>query len=113
MIVTLTPNPSIDRTVTWTRRRPRRGAARRLSASDPGGKGVNVARASDVGRCRPSRVLPAAAAIRCVAALTRPGSRTARADRRRRRINITITSPTAPPPSSTSPGRLSGRRSTR
>lgn len=45
MIITVTPNPSIDRTVTFPRLR--RGAVNRASSSrvDPGGKGVNVARA--------------------------------------------------------------------
>lgn len=45
MIVTLTPNPSIDRTVTFASLR--RGEVNRATAHriDPGGKGVNVSRA--------------------------------------------------------------------
>lgn len=45
MIVTLTPNPSIDRTVGF--RELHRGTVNRASSAriDPGGKGVNVARA--------------------------------------------------------------------
>lgn len=45
MIVTLTPNPSIDRTVTTTRLAV--GEVNRASSVrvDPGGKGVNVSRA--------------------------------------------------------------------
>lgn len=45
MIITFTPNPSIDRTVGF--RELRRGAVNRASSSriDPGGKGVNVSRA--------------------------------------------------------------------
>ena len=46
MIVTVTPNPSIDRTVTLTGPLTR-GAVHRVSSvtTEPGGKGVNVARA--------------------------------------------------------------------
>lgn len=45
MIITLTPNPSIDRTVAFPELH--RGAVNRASSSriDPGGKGVNVSRA--------------------------------------------------------------------
>lgn len=45
MIVTVTPNPSVDRTISVTKLVP--GAVHRASATrtDPGGKGVNVARA--------------------------------------------------------------------
>ena len=46
MIVTVTPNPSIDRTVTLGTPLTR-GAVHRVSSvtTEPGGKGVNVARA--------------------------------------------------------------------
>ena len=46
MIVTVTPNPSIDRTVTLTAPLTR-GAVHRVTSvtTEPGGKGVNVARA--------------------------------------------------------------------
>ncbi|MCH8612627.1 1-phosphofructokinase [Arsenicicoccus dermatophilus] len=45
MILTLTPNPSVDRTITVARLE--RGAVQRASDSrmDPGGKGINVSRA--------------------------------------------------------------------
>ena len=51
MIVTVTPNPSIDRTVELSAPLTR-GAVHRVSSvtSEPGGKGVNVARGVDVGR---------------------------------------------------------------
>ena len=46
MIVTVTPNPSIDRTVTLAAPLTR-GAVHRVTSvtTEPGGKGVNVARA--------------------------------------------------------------------
>lgn len=45
MIVTLTPNPSIDRTVTVERLHPGEVNRATTTRTDPGGKGVNVARA--------------------------------------------------------------------
>lgn len=61
MIVTVTPNPSIDRTVTLTEAL-RRGAVQRLATAvnEPGGKGVNVARALTLARVDAVAVLPAA-----------------------------------------------------
>jgi 1-phosphofructokinase len=62
MIVTVTPNPSIDRTVTLaTRLVP--GAVHRVQtvSSEPGGKGVNVARALTLAGLDALAVLPAAA----------------------------------------------------
>lgn len=58
MIVTLTPNPSIDRTVAFAELR--RGAVNRASSSriDPGGKGVNVARALTANGAAAVAVLP-------------------------------------------------------
>lgn len=61
MIVTVTPNPSIDRTVTLNTPLTR-GAVHRLTSvtSEPGGKGVNVARALGLAGLDTLAVLPAA-----------------------------------------------------
>jgi len=58
MIVTLTPNPSIDRTITVTELR--RGEVHRATSSriDPGGKGINVSRALSAQGCETLAVLP-------------------------------------------------------
>ena len=60
MIVTVTPNPSIDRTVTLPGELVR-GAVYRVSSvsSEPGGKGVNVARALTLAGLDVVAVLPA------------------------------------------------------
>ena len=60
MIVTVTPNPSIDRTVTLPTALVR-GAVHRIGAtsSEPGGKGVNVARALALAGLDIIAVLPA------------------------------------------------------
>ena len=60
MIVTVTPNPSIDRTVTLPATLVR-GAVHRVSSvsSEPGGKGVNVARALTLAGLEVVAVLPA------------------------------------------------------
>lgn len=61
MIVTVTPNPSIDRTVTLTGPLVRGGVVRADSVrSEPGGKGVNVARALTLAEVDTVAVLPAA-----------------------------------------------------
>ena len=59
MIVTLTPNPSVDRTVSITDLQ--RGEVHRATASriDPGGKGVNISRALTAHKARTMAVLPA------------------------------------------------------
>jgi 1-phosphofructokinase len=59
MIVTLTPNPSVDRTVSIADLR--RGEVHRATASriDPGGKGVNISRALTAHKARTLAVLPA------------------------------------------------------
>jgi len=59
MIVTLTPNPSVDRTVSITELQ--RGEVQRATASriDPGGKGVNISRALTAHKARTLAVLPA------------------------------------------------------
>ncbi|MFZ2174824.1 MAG: 1-phosphofructokinase [Rhodococcus sp. (in: high G+C Gram-positive bacteria)] len=59
MIVTLTANPSLDRTVNLEGRLQRGGVARASSTTtDPGGKGVNVARALTAARVATVAVLP-------------------------------------------------------
>jgi 1-phosphofructokinase len=61
MIVTVTPNPSIDRTVTLPGELVR-GAVHRVTTagSEPGGKGVNVARALTLAGLETLAILPAA-----------------------------------------------------
>ena len=60
MIITVTPNPSIDRTVTLPGPLVRGGVQRATSvASEPGGKGVNVARALTLAGVDCLAVLPA------------------------------------------------------
>jgi 1-phosphofructokinase len=60
MIITVTPNPSIDRTVTLPGELVR-GAVHRVTSvsSEPGGKGVNVARALTLAGLDTLAVLPA------------------------------------------------------
>ncbi|MCK0177031.1 MULTISPECIES: 1-phosphofructokinase family hexose kinase [Mycobacteriaceae] len=74
MIVTVTPNPSIDRTVTLSAPL-RRGAVQRVAAvvDEPGGKGVNVARALSLAGIDTVAVLPAAEQDPLVAALRASG----------------------------------------
>jgi 1-phosphofructokinase len=71
MIVTVTPNPSIDRTVTLTGPLTR-GAVHRVSSvtTEPGGKGVNVARALTLAGLDAVAVLPAPTTDPLVAALS-------------------------------------------
>jgi len=59
MIVTLTPNPSVDRTVSIADLQ--RGEVQRATATriDPGGKGVNISRALTAHKARTLAVLPA------------------------------------------------------
>ena len=60
MIVTVTPNPSIDRTVTLPAQLVRGAVHRVVSVStEPGGKGVNVARALTLAGIDTVAVLPA------------------------------------------------------
>jgi 1-phosphofructokinase len=61
MIVTVTPNPSIDRTVTLSTPLTR-GAVQRVTSvtNEPGGKGVNVARALTLAGVDAVALLPAA-----------------------------------------------------
>ena len=71
MIVTVTPNPSIDRTVTLSAPLTR-GAVHRVTSvtTEPGGKGVNVARALTLAGLDAVAVLPAPANDPLMAALT-------------------------------------------
>ena len=73
MIVTVTPNPSIDRTVTLTAPLTR-GAVHRVTSvtTEPGGKGVNVARALTLAGLDAVAVLPASATDPLVDAPCRP-----------------------------------------
>jgi 1-phosphofructokinase len=72
MILTVTPNPSIDRTVTLASPLMR-GAVHRVRSvtNEPGGKGVNVARALTLAGLDAVALLPAADHDPLVAALTR------------------------------------------
>jgi 1-phosphofructokinase len=74
MIVTVTPNPSIDRTVTLATPLTRGGVHRvQWISSEPGGKGVNVTRALTLAGLDSMAVLPAAASDPMVAALHSAG----------------------------------------
>jgi 1-phosphofructokinase len=74
MIVTVTPNPSIDRTVALGTMLSR-GAVHRVTSAtnEPGGKGVNVARALTLAGLDAVAVLPASDADPIVAALRASG----------------------------------------
>jgi 1-phosphofructokinase len=74
MIVTVTPNPSMDRTVTISTPLTR-GAVHRAQSvsSEPGGKGVNVTRALTLAGLDSIALLPAAASDPMVAALHSAG----------------------------------------
>ena len=74
MIVTVTPNPSIDRTVALGTPLVR-GAVHRVTSAigEPGGKGVNVARALALAGLDTVAVLPAADTDPMVAALSAAG----------------------------------------
>jgi 1-phosphofructokinase len=74
MIVTVTPNPSIDRTLALGTPLTR-GAVHRVTSatSEPGGKGVNVARALTLAGLDAVAVLPASDADPIVAALRASG----------------------------------------
>jgi 1-phosphofructokinase len=74
VIITVTPNPSIDRTVTLGTPLTR-GAVHRVTSAttEPGGKGVNVARALTLAGLDALAVLPAADADPIVAALQSSG----------------------------------------
>lgn len=76
MIVTLTANPSIDRTVALESELTRGGVHRAHSTvDDPGGKGVNVARVLTASGVHAMAVLPAAEGDPLLDALTATGVR--------------------------------------
>lgn len=95
MIVTLTANPSIDRTVVLDSELVRGGVYRaRASVSDPGGKGVNVARVLTSSGVQAMAVLPAASTDPLLAALETKGVRyCAVPTSGQARTNITISEP--------------------
>ena len=62
MIITLTANPSVDRTVEVAALRPGTVIRARASRVDAGGKGVNVARALAAHGCKAKAVLPSGGA---------------------------------------------------
>jgi 1-phosphofructokinase len=62
MIVTLTANPSVDRTIEVDTLRPGTVIRARASRVDAGGKGVNVARALAAHGCKVTAVLPSGGA---------------------------------------------------
>lgn len=74
MIITVTPNPSLDRTVTLTTTLTR-GTVHRIASvsTEPGGKGVNVAGALTLAGLDAVAVLPAAPHDPFVAALATAG----------------------------------------
>lgn len=94
MIVTVTPNPSIDRTITLDSPLVR-GAVHRVASvsTEPGGKGVNVARALMLAGLDAVAVLPASAGDPLLAALDAGGLayRAIRGSAAAVRINIAIT----------------------
>jgi 1-phosphofructokinase len=74
VIITVTPNPSVDRTITLTTSLTR-GAVHRIASvsTEPGGKGVNVANALTLAGLDAVAVLPAATDDPFVAALAATG----------------------------------------
>lgn len=106
MIVTLTPNPSIDRTVTLTSRLERGSVLRAESVtSQSGGKGVNISRAAVAAGVPTIAVLPAEKDDPYVLELLRDG-----VDCRPERpvgpvrVNLTITEPDGTTTKINSPG---------
>jgi len=111
VIVTVTPNPSTDRTVTLSSALTR-GAVHRVSSvfSEPGGKGVNVARALTLAGLDALAVLPAAPADPFLTLLTGAGVPAAPVPVRGPvRTNLTITEPDGTTTKLNEPGaRLDG-----
>ena len=106
MILTLTPNPSIDRTVTLTSRLER-GAVLRAEqvTAQSGGKGVNISRAAVAAEVPTIAVLPADSDDPYVLELLRDGI-DCRPERPAGpvRVNITITEPDGTTTKINSPG---------
>lgn len=95
MIVTVTPNPSIDRTVVLPGELVRGGVLRVAEAVDqPGGKGVNISRACVAAGVPTCAVLPAAADDPFVRELDRIGVPSAPVPPAGpMRVNLTLTEP--------------------
>ncbi len=106
MIITLTPNPSVDRTVALTSRLERGAVLRARSVtSQSGGKGVNISRAAVAAGVRTIAVLPAEKDDPYVLELLRDGI-DCRPERPVGpvRVNITITEPDGTTTKINSPG---------
>jgi 1-phosphofructokinase len=106
MIITLTPNPSVDRTVALTSRLERGTVLRARSVtSQSGGKGVNISRAAVAAGVRTIAVLPAEKDDPYVLELLRDGI-DCRPERPAGpvRVNITITEPDGTTTKINSPG---------
>jgi 1-phosphofructokinase len=108
MIVTLTPNPSVDRTVALTSSLERGSVLRAESViSQSGGKGVNISRAAVAAGLRTIAVLPAEKDDPYVLELLRDGV-DCRPERPPGpvRVNITITEPDGTTTKINSPGAV-------
>jgi 1-phosphofructokinase len=83
MIVTVTPNPSIDRTITLAGPLTR-GAVHRVESvsTEPGGKGVNVARALTMAGLDTVALFPENVAVRTNIAVTEPDGTTTKLNER-------------------------------
>ena len=109
MIVTLTANPSIDRTVQLEQRLERGSVLRAHSTrSDPGGKGVNVARVLAAADLDVLAVLPGNGGDPLLSALATGGISPHR--RRHKRVRL---APTSPSRNRTGPRRRSTNRAQR
>jgi len=111
MIVTLTPNPSIDRTVGLTSRLERGAVLRAESVtSQSGGKGVNISRAAVAAGVPTIAVLPAEKDDPYVLELLRDGI-DCRPERPVGpvRVNLTITEPDGTTTKINSPGAVVDR----
>jgi 1-phosphofructokinase len=95
MIVTLTANPSVDRTMALDRALERGGVFHAASVTDqPGGKGVNVARVLSLAGTPSTAVLPADDQDPLVAGLEAAGVHPLAVHvGRPARVNITVTEP--------------------
>ena len=92
MIITVTPNPSIDRTVMLDRPLERGGMFRLSSPVDvAGGKGINVARVLHRAGVDPLVILPAPEGHEVVRAIGDEGMRVERTDARGVRTNLMVT----------------------
>jgi 1-phosphofructokinase len=111
MIVTLTPNPSVDRTVALSSRLERGAVLRAASiTSQAGGKGVNISRAATAAGVQSIAVLPAAKDDPFVLELLRDGidcrpEQPAGAVR----VNLTLTEPDGTTTKINSPGATVAR----